>query len=747
MVVNAHPSGLHTFGHPADLAHNLVVIRLGDGQGEPFVVNEYGEDVHSPSFDAVVVQVFGEHETGFHYYDYATRLGEDGGVDPDPGAVAVCPPDEPAKGPAVKACGALAVDEAHDGLPTGDPVQPIVRATVITDGNGTTWTYYVDDAGRVVRRVNNATGSRWDRNYDERGLLAGERREFGDRWCFAYDASRDPACAVHLPETEHHWSPQPRIRHGYQWGAHARLHAVLDPEDLDAPALVSYEWDERGNLVQARFPDGATIGYRYDERGRPVEITSPAGHRTTYAYEGPSGQWTGLVRDAGGDDPVVVTRTLDALGRVLTEEQGGRRTEYSWRADGLVTSRTETLDSELAPVVTVFEYDDLGDLVRTTGPLARVDFRYAPRGLLQSVEVAVLHGAEPPPPRTRCFRYDGRGELVEVVLPAGQRVGLDRDPAGRPLAEVLGTWGESPEAWDDLCVQPDPEEVIPGEGVFALYDVDPATGEVRSRELGALKTESYTYDGYGRLIEVRTAEVEGAPVVRYGHDALDRVGWVGVYGKDVGDHVAEPAADDPTLASLQRFSYDHLGRLTSVWSPWFVRRGEDVEVLDPDGITRTWVYRDGGPLVEVVGPHVEVTDERGRRTKMFFDGVGRTKRVVHHDGTMVELTWSDGGRQVVERRPIPSAGGEQERTFSFSAFGPLQRVEGGTAEHDVRFDLLGRPERVRASDGTYRIDYDGFGEPEVVWREAGELFEEASDLYLTLTYDRNGQVIRRTDGP
>jgi YD repeat-containing protein len=56
------------YGRPDDLRHNLT--KLKDGSGVVYLVNEYGKDLASPGFDAVIVQTMGERTMKFHYRDF-----------------------------------------------------------------------------------------------------------------------------------------------------------------------------------------------------------------------------------------------------------------------------------------------------------------------------------------------------------------------------------------------------------------------------------------------------------------------------------------------------------------------------------------------------------------------------------------------------------------------------------------------------------------------------------------------------
>ncbi len=75
----AGPASGPKYGYPKDLNHNLLRVR--DGNGVLYLENEYGEDLGSPSFDAVIDQQYG----GFGYtFEYRDLRAEADGLLPAP---------------------------------------------------------------------------------------------------------------------------------------------------------------------------------------------------------------------------------------------------------------------------------------------------------------------------------------------------------------------------------------------------------------------------------------------------------------------------------------------------------------------------------------------------------------------------------------------------------------------------------------------------------------------------------------
>src|SRR5262249_34716778 len=113
--------------------------------------------------------------------------------------------------------------------------------------------------------------------------------------------------------------------------------------------------DALGRITQVQesgFVPTHTWGYRYDLAGRLYGVTQDGDTLRTYRYDG-NGNRT-EERNGAGD--TLATATYDAQDRML--RYGATRFTYS--NSGELTSKT------LGASVTSYEYDPLGNLVRTT---------------------------------------------------------------------------------------------------------------------------------------------------------------------------------------------------------------------------------------------------------------------------------------------------------------------------------------------------------------------------------------------
>ena len=120
------------------------------------------------------------------------------------------------------------------------------------------------------------------------------------------------------------------------------------------------EYDSRGRLSRVSLPyRGSSPSYwntyHYDAYDRPDSLCEASGRRTRWSYSGTS---TTTVKDG-----ISITRTTDALGRVVSVTDAGGTITYALRDDGQPSTIT-------APgnVVTTFTYDAYGRRTQMVDP-------------------------------------------------------------------------------------------------------------------------------------------------------------------------------------------------------------------------------------------------------------------------------------------------------------------------------------------------------------------------------------------
>ena len=120
------------------------------------------------------------------------------------------------------------------------------------------------------------------------------------------------------------------------------------------------EYDSKGRLSRVSLPYRGSAPsywntYHYDVYDRPDSLCEASGRKTYWSYNGTS---TTTIKDG-----ISITRTTDAMGRVVSTSDGGGTVTYTLRDDGQPSSIT-------APgnVVTSFTYDSYGRRTQMVDP-------------------------------------------------------------------------------------------------------------------------------------------------------------------------------------------------------------------------------------------------------------------------------------------------------------------------------------------------------------------------------------------
>ena len=671
------------------------------------------------------------------------------GYTPDPGSDDVsmgCGPGGVDIPPVVPACEVEAYTDPATGAHT-KRAQPIASVAVVRDAAGIVWSYYLGARGEFLRVVNNSSGARVDRNYDPLGRQIGERSAFGDRVCTTYDESWNPVRVVSLPAPGR-YKPAAQLERRVSFAAFGRPSAIWDPNELDTP-LVTYHYDPKMNLTSEEPAAPApAVTYRHDSRGRVDRITRADGTHTTLTYASTGAVET--IRMAEGTAlQAVQTLTSDPFGRVSSITQPGKPTlSYDWLKDGRPAGRGITLETGGQTLATVYGYDAAGRLTSVSGPQTSQILTLNRRGLLESVEERATDAS---PVRRQCFRYDGRGKLVESVDPEGRRIRLTRDGNGEVTRVERGIWTGTG-SWDDLC-----EHLVTDGAAAATEVISTVTrgvsGRVDTEETGQAPagqpawSRSYTYDGYGRLVESILGTGER---VRTGYDARGDVRWRAVYksgapalGADLltsrfgPNGIPNPAGT--SLAALSTFDYDPISRPTEQRTYWFVDKLSQARRFLGAGEYQSRLIRwlDAQNAVETVDP-------LGHVSRIERDALGRVARLVMLDGTTtVTHTFADSGRQVTRTiSPAAAAGGRLVQTLQLDDSGQLKSVHAGATLRSVERDALGRTRRVSDRALTVEYGYNGFGEIVSASRLRGATLETQA----TFVRNRLGAVSSQTDG-
>jgi len=134
-------------------------------------------------------------------------------------------------------------------------------------------------------------------------------------------------------------------------------------------------------LTAMLYPGGSHEQYRYDAAGNPVGYRTRAGQVRTSVFDNRNRE----IQTNWSDSTPDITRTFDAAGRVLSEDNGVVSLTYSYNAANQVLSETTQLTGEPARTVG-YTYDAAGHLASTTYPDGNVVAQtYTPRGQIAGI--------------------------------------------------------------------------------------------------------------------------------------------------------------------------------------------------------------------------------------------------------------------------------------------------------------------------------------------------------------------------
>ncbi|MBR6001257.1 MAG: hypothetical protein IK045_00145, partial [Bacteroidales bacterium] len=371
------------------------------------------------------------------------------------------------------------------------------------------------------------------------------------------------------------------------------------------------EYDSKGRLNRVSLPYRATTGvtgptywntYHYDVYDRPDSLCEASGRRTRWSYSGTS---TTTIKDG-----ISITRTTDAMGRVVSTSDSGGTVTYALRDDGQPSSIT-------APgnVVTTFTYDSYGRRTQMVDPsLGTESDSYTWNADGSSVFTHINRNG------TVATSKDRFGRVTYVSRQGEFNTTYTYDTYGR-LSAVSSTNGTGKEytydAYDRVATF---KETVPN-NKWLQKTYTYSTGSVLSSiaytsQSGYITTETYTYsNGHNTGITIPgtpsgtnktvwslvsendlgqpTEITTGQQTREYGFNAFG----LPTYRKIEGGYIQnfsyqfDPATGNLLgrsgyLGSAETFGYDNLNRLTSI------TKGNN---------TRQIVYQDNGNITSIDG--------------------------------------------------------------------------------------------------------------------------------------------------
>ncbi|WP_406697219.1 RHS repeat-associated core domain-containing protein [Singulisphaera sp. Ch08] len=469
------------------------------------------------------------------------------------------------------------------------------RLTGVTDSAGHTTLYQLDANGNVIQAID-SEGNSSASTYDALDRSLTFARPGGIPEMTSYDAvgniilSTDSAGAATA----------------YGYDANNRQTTITTP-DMQTTTIA---YDANGRVIGFTDPNGNVSTFWYDAVGRKTETIDPLGYSTTYGYDLADRLTSQLDRngrlavfgydladrqtsmtwyDAEGELGDQITRTYDAVGRLLTATNHAGTVSFGYDFVGRITGQTDVLDltttygydeenrlvlfqDELGGT-TASQYDENGRLKNRTlttadSTTARVDLARDSRGLATTVTYSEDAGGLAPV-ITRNAAFDTQGRIQSIAYHLANRLSA---PGGTTLIESLAySYDVSGRLASQTrlasSVEDDGVLLSPGETNNSYSSIQgtiyTSSGQLRSvttTTLGVSHTTVYDYDFNGNITQVT---VDGLPTtlepneVGTSNQLLEDGTWSYAYDHE-GNVVSRAGLDSDEVWS---YTYDHDNRL------------------------------------------------------------------------------------------------------------------------------------------------------------------------------------------
>lgn len=437
----------------------------------------------------------------------------------------------------------------------------------VTEPDGTTRRIQYDFLGRVTSATD-AAGQVTKYTYDECGRLLQKTGPTGATVRYEYDADGK---LIATTDADHRTT---RLR----WGGFHVVTEVVRPDgqvvryrydrEQDLVRIINEAGEEHrlirrgeGRIVEERTFDGRVIRYRHDLLGRVVGMNSGQGW-ILYEYDA-QGR---LIAKTFPDD-TQHTFEYDPVGRLLRVVTGAVTTDYAYDLRGNISRETTTHGGD--SVATEYQYDELGKVVKRTGPGGTLELRRDVVG--RPVDVR-WNGA----PALR-YGYDATGAEVQRALPGGGRIESRHSPSGQlTVQDVFGPKAAAVRSEEPPWVGPMPPDTAlrrmygwsMGGELLGVDDYQgghsalarDANGRVYARQTSTGQNEFFSYSPTGDLAipgEVTAYEAGGRPKER---GAVE-------YLYDLWGRVSEKRIRTALGVESYLFSWDASGQLEAVDTP------------------------------------------------------------------------------------------------------------------------------------------------------------------------------------
>ncbi|AGE25325.1 Rhs family protein [Pseudomonas poae RE*1-1-14] len=457
--------------------------------------------------------------------------------------------------------------------------------------------------------------------------------------------------------------------------------------------VVSYAYDDAGQLVSATNAVGECEIYRYDEQHVILERGLAGGASFFWAWER-SGKAARCVRHwasfaqmdtryVWGDDGRVTVHNADGSQEVYVHDQRARLVQRvdpdgaqhfkSYDAKGRLTVEQDPLGA-----VTAYQYDDAGRLVALfpgddeptsyehDNGFVRVVRRGEAVWKYERNEQGDVTRRTDPDGHVTDYSYNKQGQLIGVWYPDHSCQRLVWNERGQLLEEQLPNGGIRRYRYDDLGRQVAREDE---HGALTEYQWD-SVGRLVRLILPGGATREYSYNAYGKI----TAE-------------RDELGHVTRYEYADGLHLISRRLNaDGTQV---QYRYDNARLLLT-------------EIENEVGETYRLAYHPNGLIQQEIGFD-------GQRTAYVYDLNGHLQEKTEHgdDGSQLITRYERDAAGRLVRKTLPDG---NKVDYAYDRQGNLLSVEDGHWALAYEYDRQNRLTAEHQGWGTLRYGYDACGQ-------------------------------------
>ena len=598
---------------------------------------------------------------------------------------------------------------------------------------------YTEDTKRTLKDRN---GKQSVRTFSSNGLLTEIIDENGSRKHFEYDSNNNMTL-----EQDHNGKAICKEYNSYNKltdiydknGNHTHLSydsnfnitRIDYPEINGEKPFETFTYNARNQLVCHTDLRGTQTVYTYDLNGLPVSKKVGEKNAELYTYE------NGLIKTKTNSAGTVTTYTYNTLGQMISETTDNKTTSYEYDLMGNLLKTTDPLGN-----VKTIAYDKNYKKISETDAKGNIT-RYEYNGNMKNTAVIT------PDNNRTSFAYDGEDRQIKITDQAGNVSKIQYDAAGRIISKT--------DALNNSIT----------------YELDGAGNIIKeTNALGASVLKEY--DDNGNVIKI--TQPDGNSEI-YQYNSMNKL--IRTVNSFMGTTIFEysPAGDllsetDP-LGNKKTYTYDMYGnKLTSTdamgntTTYTYDSENRLLTETDPLGNTVTNTYDALGRLVSVTDKRNNTTlygyDACGRRTTM-TDPLGNTFTTVYDANGNVIKTLDAKSKPITETTynslNLPVTVHEQTgnvKTMTYNALGKIATVTDALNNtKQYTYDSLGRNSAVKdALNNTSGIVFDNIGNilklygpmgasTDYTYDSTGKLLTESTPSGSTVSYTYNEMDLKK----